>query len=129
MASIFNIARRLFRRREQRRFVVQGGTFVVIAPGTQQEYKVQLVDISQGGLAFIYRGSPSELESSGVLKFLAENPHLKNIKFETVSDIPAPGEAQAWEPHRRRGVMFRWLGILEQTELSEYIKKISIGEK
>ena len=39
------------------------------------ERKVQLVDISLGGAAFIYRGSPTELEAAGFLKMFAQTPN------------------------------------------------------
>ena len=128
MGDILNILRRLFKRREHKRVIVQSGTFVIVAPGTNREQKVQLIDISQGGLAFVYQGSPEELEKSGILKILIERPYLANFDYETASDMPVPGGGgvQSPAPYRRRGVKFTWLGTIKVMELKDYIKKVSI---
>jgi hypothetical protein len=126
MASIINYFRMLFKPRRQQRFTVKSGTFVIVSPGTDQEQRVQLIDISRGGAAFIYQGSREELEESGVLKILAEAPGLAKVNFETVSDKPTPESLQASEPYRRRGVKFKWLGIMEESQLKAYIKDVGI---
>jgi hypothetical protein len=114
----------LFKHREHERYNVQSGTFVIVAPGTGGERKVQIVDISMGGAAFIYNGRPEELEESGVIKMLTEDASLEKLEFDTVSDIPMPGSAQPTEEFRRRGVKFKWLGILDKAELNKFIEDI-----
>ncbi len=126
MANILSYVRRLFSPRSHRRFMVQNGTFVIVSPGTDQEQKVQVIDISQGGAAFIYQGSKEDLETSGVLKVLVENPSLEKIHFETVSDEPAAGSKDASSPYRRRGVKFKWMGVMETADLMNFVKSISI---
>ncbi len=123
------ILRRLFRQRRHKRYLVQSGTFVIVSPGTDREQKVQLLDISQGGTAFIYQGSPEELEESGILKMLVERKYLANVPYNTASDVPAPGceGVQSSVPYRRRGVKFNWMGVLQEVELKNYIKKVSIN--
>ncbi|MCX5832689.1 MAG: hypothetical protein NT140_12545 [Deltaproteobacteria bacterium] len=123
------ILRRLFKQRHHKRFIVQSGTFVIVSPGTDREQKVQLLDISQGGTAFIYQGSPEELEESGILKMLVERQYLANVPYDTASDIPAPGCecVQSSVPYRRRGVKFNWMGVLQEVELRNYIKKVRIN--
>lgn len=123
------ILRRLFKQRRHKRFLVQSGTFVIVSPGTDREQKVQLLDISQGGTAFIYQGSPEELEESGILKMLVERQYLANVPYNTASDVPAPGceGVQSSVPYRRRGVKFNWMGVLQEVELRNYIKKVSIN--
>ncbi len=123
------ILRRLFRQRRHKRYLVQSGTFVIVSPGTDREQKVQLLDISQGGTAFIYQGSPEELEESGILKMLVERKYLANVPYNTASDVPAPGceGVQSSVPYRRRGVKFNWMGVLQEVELRNYIKKVSIN--
>ena len=118
------ILRRLFRQRRHKRYLVQSGTFVIVSPGTDREQKVQLLDISQGGTAFIYQGSPEELEESGILKMLVERKYLANVPYNTASDVPAPGceGVQSSVPYRRRGVKFNWMGVLQEVELRNYIK-------
>jgi hypothetical protein len=102
---------------------------VIVSPGTDREQKVQLLDISQGGTAFIYQGSPEELEESGILKMLVERQYLANVPYNTASDMPAPGceGVQSSVPYRRRGVKFNWMGVLQEVELRNYIKKVSIN--
>jgi hypothetical protein len=129
MANIFNYCRMLFKPRRHQRFSVKSGTFVIVSPGTDQEQRVQLIDISRGGAAFIYQGSPEELQESGVLKILAEAPALAKVDFETVSDKPTPESLQASEPFRRRGIKFKWLGVLEESQLKTFIKEVGVSTK
>jgi len=126
MANIINYFRMLFKPRTQQRFTVKSGTFVLVSPGTDQEQKVQVIDISLGGAAFIYEGSPEELKASGVLKVLAEAPDLAKVNFETVSDRPTSESPQTSGPFRRRGVKFKWMGVLEQAQLKSFIKEAGI---
>ena len=131
MDSILNYCRRLFKARQHQRFAVQSGTFVIVSPATdpEQERKIQIVDVSHGGAAFIYQGPPTELEDTGFLKMFAETPNSDRTQFHTVSDIPAPGCEQTEEPFRRRGVKFMWMGLLGKEELGEFIKEFTICPK
>jgi hypothetical protein len=126
MANVLSYVRRLFAPRNHQRFMVQNGTFVIVSPGTDKERKVQVIDISQGGAAFIYQGSKEELEASGVLKMLVEKTRLEKVHFETVSDEPVPGLTDTSLPFRRRGVKFKWMGVMENADLKDYLKNISI---
>jgi c-di-GMP-binding flagellar brake protein YcgR len=129
MPDILNYCRMLFKNREHKRYNVQSGTFVIIAPGTDGERKVQIVDISMGGAAFIYNGRPDELEQSGVISMLTEKESLKKLEFETVSDVSVSESAKTSKEFRRRGVKFKWLGVLDKAELSEFIEEISTFPK
>ena len=111
--------------RQHQRFLVQKGTFVIVSPGTDKERKVQVIDISQGGAAFVYQGSKEDLEKSGVLKLLARDASLEKVNFETVSDEPAPGSTCTSLPSRRRGVKFQWMGVVEKADLRDFVKSIS----
>jgi hypothetical protein len=115
----------LFKFRRHERYNVRSGTFVIVSPGTDGERKVQIVDVSMGGAAFIYDGSPEELDTSGILNLLVEKTSLEKVNFDTVSDIPIPGCTQPSETFRRRGVKFKWLGVLDKAELSKFIKMVS----
>jgi hypothetical protein len=106
--------------------MVQSDTFVIVSPGTDKEKKVQVIDISQGGLAFIYQGSKEDLDTSGVLKMLAKNPNLEKVNFDTVSDKPAPEFTYTSLPTRRRGVKFKWMGVMKEADLRNFIKSISL---
>lgn len=128
MASILSSIRRLFKRRQHERYFVKEGTFIIISPSDSkdQEQRVQLIDISQGGMAFIYHGPPSDLETSGILKLLTQK---RAIGFDTVSDVPVPVNTPESEPLRRRGVRFNWMGPFERVELSNLIKEVGICTK
>ena len=129
MANIFNYLRRIFKPRAHKRFVVKSGTFVLLLPGTDREHRVQVMDIGMGGAAFIYQGSPEELEESGVLKVLADAPGLEKVHFDTVSDKQTPESRRTSEEYRRRGIKFKWLGVLEEQQLEDFIKEVGIVEK
>jgi c-di-GMP-binding flagellar brake protein YcgR len=126
MAKIFSYVRRESETRQHQRFMVPKGTFVIVSPGTDKEWKVQAIDISQGGMAFVYQGSEEDLNTSGVLKILAKNANLENVIFETVSDEPAPGSTDTSLPYRRRGVQFEWMGVVGKEDLMDFVKSISI---
>jgi hypothetical protein len=129
MANIINYCRMLFKPRIHQRFTVKSGTFVIVSPGTDKEQRVQVIDISLGGAAFIYQGSPEELEASGALKVLAEAPGLAKVNFDTVSDKPTSESLRTSEPYRRRSVKFKWMGVLEKAELKCFIKEVGINTK
>jgi hypothetical protein len=126
MGKILSYVRRLFAPRIHQRFMVQNGTFVIVSPGTDKEQKVQVIDISQGGAAFIYQGSTEDLETSGILKMIVESPNLEKVNFETVSDELALGPTDTSLPYRRRRVKFKWMGVMEKADLKTFVKNISI---
>jgi len=133
MTGILNSIKMLFNRRRYKRYFVKDGTLVVISPGNveNQEQKVQLIDISNGGMAFIYNASQSKIETSGLLQLIIEKPPYRSesIRFDTVSDAPAPGDKQAPEQFRRRGVKFRWMGFYDESALAKLINEVKICEK
>ncbi|MCE5263222.1 MAG: PilZ domain-containing protein [Deltaproteobacteria bacterium] len=131
MAGFMNSLRRVFKGRQHPRYLVKDGTFLIIRSAGEngEEQKVQLLDISEGGMAFIYQGSPAELEKSGMLKLLSGRPHGEKIEFETVSDLPLPGVADLANTLRLRGVKFKWMGLFEQAQLKDLIDTVKVCEK
>jgi hypothetical protein len=129
MAGILSYCRRLLKPRLHKRFSVGSGTIVLLLPGNKKERKVQLIDISQGGAAFIYKGPPDELEESGMLKVLAAAPGLEKVYFDTVSDRPLSDPGESGEPYRRRGVKFKWMGVWEQAQLKSFINEVGAAIK
>jgi hypothetical protein len=119
----------LFKRRKYQRFTVDKGTVVVVSPGTDRERMVHVIDISLGGAAFIYQGTPEELDKAGVIKILSKMNSLDDINFETVCDVPAPDSGQTPEPFRRRSVQFKWMGVVEKVQLKSLIKEIGVVPK
>jgi len=128
MANISNLWRRLFKRRKYQRFAVHSGTFVIVSPAKEegQGRKVQIVDISLGGAAFIYPGSPSDLEADGFIKMFSKTSDAGKVQFQTVSDIPAPSSEQTEESFRRRGVKFTWMGMVGKAELKDFLKEFGL---
>ena len=126
-----NFLRRFFRRRQHPRHYPVKGAYLVVAPyahGAKKTRKVQILDISEGGCAFIYNGSKEDLEESGFLDFLeGDSVFLDRVSFTTASDIPLPQTKDNYDWLRRRGVEFKWLGIVGQQKLREFIERISIG--
>ena len=110
--------------RRQQRFMIPKGTFVIVSPGTDKEWKVQAIDISQGGMAFIYQGSKEDLDTSGVLKILAKDACFENMNFETVYDEATTGSKYTSLPSRRRGVKFKWMGVVEKEDLMDFVRCI-----
>jgi hypothetical protein len=122
MGGIFDGIRRIFKGRQKDRYSVTGKAIVVIAPSTDKEKQVQILDISHGGMAFVYDGTKEELMDSGILKLLAANePYLEKVNFETVSDIPL---SETGGQYRRRGVKFKWMGVFDQAKLDDFIKEV-----
>ncbi|MGB5218447.1 MAG: PilZ domain-containing protein [Smithella sp.] len=125
--------KKLFNRRRHKRYFVKDGTLVVVSPGNVEnpEKVVQLVDISNGGMAFVYQGSPAEIEKSSLLQVVTQKPpyRTESIRFDTVSDEPVAEDAQTSEQFRRRGVKFRWMGFFDETAFKNLIDEIKICEK
>ncbi|HOI74697.1 MAG TPA: PilZ domain-containing protein [Syntrophales bacterium] len=122
MRGLSDGIRRIFKRRLQSRFSVTGRAMVLIAPGEDSERKVQVLDISRGGLAFVYDGPKEDLEDSGILQLLAHNVvFLEKVHFETASDVALQ---ESEERYRRRGVRFKWMGVLDHGKLDDFIREV-----
>ena len=110
-----------FKNRIDNRYLIQNGSLVVVVPtkdGNIIEWKVQVIDISLGGAAFIYKGSPDDLAKSGLIRFPNDVPDA--VVFKTVSDL----ECSEGSTYRRRGVKFEWKGVLGKTMLDVFIKNM-----
>jgi len=118
------ILRRLFKSRNHPRFYTNKGVVVVIGPYTSSGREIQLLDISEGGCAFVYNGTKDELKESGMLSLLADDiPCIDRVDFHTASDSPMPDTPNL----RRRGIEFKWLGTADRKRLQAFIKENSIG--
>lgn len=126
--GLSKILRRLFRPRLHPRFYTDKRVFVVVEPYTSEERKVQMLDISEGGCAFIYDGSKEELEKIGLLSLQFKDiPYLERIDFVTKSDNLLSDSSNEEKQLRRRSVEFKWLGVFDRKKLKEFIKKNVIG--
>ena len=81
--------------------------------GRETKWAVRVTDISLGGTAFIYEGSPADLAKSGLIA-LSEGDA---VKFKTVWDIESTEEPRC----RRRGVRFQRKGILCNNQIIQFI--------
>ena len=115
---------RKVRRRRYKRFRSRGNAYVVIStPQDGDPRQVQIIDISQGGMAFIYQGDKEGLVRDAELSLFDEEAmYLDKIGYEDISDIAINGDGD--ENYRRHSVRFKWLGVLDRTQLKRFIKKI-----
>ena len=126
--KLLKILKRLFSPRLHPRFYADKGVLVVIEPYTAEGRKVQMLDINEGGCAFIYNGSKEELKESGLLNLQFEDiPYLERVNFVTKSDNLLSDSNDKEEQFRRRGVEFKWLGVFDRKKLKEFIKQNAIA--
>lgn len=125
--------RRLLRPRRHPRHYTTKGVFVIVSPypykpEKMEGRKLQILDISEGGCAFIYNGTKQDLVEAGILCLMDEDSIcLESADFVTVTDKSLPQEKEEAGWIRRRGVMFKWLGVFDRKRLKEFIKQKSIG--
>jgi len=126
------LLRRLLKPRRSPRYYTDKSAFVVVSPYTADGKKgkrVQILDISEGGCAFIYRGTKEELVESGLLTIMDnETPCLESVDFVTVTDNPLPKALDTSGLLRRRGIRFKWLGVFDRDRLNKFIEQNAIGQ-
>ena len=116
-----NFIRRLLNKRKHKRYISCGETYLIIHPYTENEAKVQVIDISNGGCAFVYQGKKSDLEETGLANLLAENRlYLERTRYNTRSDTKLNPFA------RRRGVEFVYMCIRDKQQLKECVDASSL---
>lgn len=133
MTGFLDRFKKLFNRRRHQRYFVEEGTLVVISPCSidHAEQTVRLIDISKGGMAFIYQGSPSGIEKSSFLQMITKKPPYRtdSLRFDTVSDMPVSESTESSEQFRRRGVKFKWMGFCDESALENLINEVTLCEK
>lgn len=137
--NIAEIIKIIFSSRRHSRFSVNEGVLVVIENLEATHGKVhvleiserkqlQLLDLSEGGCAFIYNGSRQDLEESGFLSLKFHDiPFIERIGYATKSDIILADTIDQEKPLRRRGVEFHWIGVVDRKKLKEFIKQYAIS--
>jgi c-di-GMP-binding flagellar brake protein YcgR len=137
--KLSKILKRLFRPRLHHRYSVDNGVLVLIEPHAVAYRKVQMLDISkrnqvqmlnisEGGCAFIYNGSRKDLEASGLLSLhFKDILCLERVGFVTKSDSLLSDSNDKKEQLRIRSVEFQWMGILDRKKLKEFIKQNAIA--
>lgn len=116
--------RKIFSRRKHSRYHTNEKTFIIFQPFTPDEQKLQIIDISEGGCAFIYTGEERDLEAMTRVNLMSEGLHQHNvvngIHLSKVTDRRVSG------PFRRRGVEFMWLGAMDREKLKKFIDEVSL---
>jgi len=119
-------------RRKHKRFKVQDSAFVVVgAPFRPHSTKVgQIIDMSMGGLAFGYIADEDRSNASSELGiFLADNSfHLRQIPFETISDLKTNRVPFSSISMRRSGVQFGELTHDQISQLEYFIQNHTISK-
>jgi hypothetical protein len=126
--KLLKILKRLFRNpRLHHRFSVDNGVLVLIEPHAAAPRQVQMVNISEGGCAFIYNGSSKDLEASGFLSLQFKDILcLERVGFVTKADSLLSDSNDKKEQLRIRSVEFQWIDILDRKKLKEFIKQNAI---
>jgi len=130
--KLLKILKSLFRHprnpRLHPRFSVDNGVLVLIEPHAATPRQVQMVNISEGGCAFIYNGSRKDLEASGFLSLQFKDiPYLERIGFVTKSDSLLSDSNDKKKQLRIRSVEFQWIGVLDRKKLKKFIKQNAIA--
>ena len=126
--KLLKILKRLFRPRLHHRYSVDNGVLVLIEPHAATPRQVQMVNISEGGCAFLYNGSRKDLKASGFLSIQFKDILcLERVGFVTKSDSLLSDSNDKKEQLRIRSVEFQWMGILDRKKLKEFIKQNAIA--
>lgn len=113
--------RKIFTRRKHSRFHAKEKTFIVFQPFTPDEQKLQIIDISEGGCAFIYTGEEQDLDAIGQVNLMCDNVHqVDSVTFSKVRDEHLSG------PFRKRSVEFRWLGTVDKAKLKKFVEQAAL---
>ena len=116
-------------RRGHLRFRAQDLTFATF--GTHGKEVGEIVDISMGGLAFLYIANGDQIHTSGHLEiFAAHNGfHLSEVPFTTISDFALPNEfPTSLIIMMRCGVEFVELTETQVSQLGYFIKHHTVSE-
>lgn len=114
--------RKIFTRRKHSRYHAKERTFIVFKPFTPDEQKLQIIDISEGGCAFIYTGEERDLEAIGQVNLACESEEqlVDGLNFTKVRDEHLSG------PFRKRSGEFRWLGTMDKGRLKKFVEQASL---
>lgn len=113
--------RKIFTRRKHSRYHAKEKTFIVFKPFTPDEQKLQIIDISEGGCAFIYTGEERDLEAIGQVNLMGNSSDIVDgLTFSKVRDEHLSG------PFRKRSVEFRWLGSIDKDRLKRFVDHSSL---
>jgi hypothetical protein len=115
-------------RRKHERFRVQGDAFAVLGP--RSDILGNIIDISEGGLAFRYVAGPESSAGPCELDILCADRsfHFYKIPFETISDFEMTNEVSFGSlTPRRRSVQFRELTPDQTSQLQHILRNYTNG--
>jgi len=116
-------------KRKHTRFRSQDLAFAAF--GSHSKEIGEIIDISMGGLAFLYIADGDQINESRELEiYLAKDDfHLKEVPFNTISDFELPNEFPTSSIiMRRRGVQFGDLRQDQVSQLGYFIRNHTVGE-
>lgn len=109
-------------RRRHQRFNVQNGAFAALSP--QFVVIGQIVNISEGGLAFRYIASRPRSKDAVRLNILLTDGSfcLERLGFRTVWDVPTPQEfAYGFITYRHCGIQWEGLSAGQKADLTYFM--------
>ena len=118
MNRLTNYLRRIipFFRRRHKRHPAPEGMYVVLGVPQPDGLNFQIIDVSLGGVAFIYQGAREDLERFEKLSITdGDKCFVDNLMFKPV------GEQYIDSEKMRVGSEFRFMGVLEQSKLRDFI--------
>jgi len=116
-------------KRKHTRFRSQDLAFAAF--GSHSKEIGEIIDISMGGLAFLYIADGDQINESRELEiYLAKDDfHLKEVPFNTISDFELPNEFPTSSIiMRRRGVQFGDLRQDQVSQLGYFNRNHTVGE-
>ncbi len=114
-------------RRKQRRFNVKDSAIAI--PKSDPKKQGQIIDISRGGLAYIYNESDDLSKEFAELAIIMadKNFNLDNIPCKTISDVTLPdGAPLGFMPMKRRSIQFGELTANQTDRLDHLIENHTI---
>jgi hypothetical protein len=103
-------------RRKHKRYPAQEGMYVVLGIPGSEGLHFQIIDVSLGGIAFIYNGSRNDLDDFEKLSITdGDKCFVDNVLFQPVTGQYLDDEKM------RVGSEFRFVGVLEKAKLKDFI--------
>lgn len=122
------LGKKLFRkstgpnRRKHKRYNVIDGAYVIIEQYRGVAEKIQLLDIGEGGLAFVYAFMGDAIAENGQISIIAgDKIYLEKVLYETMSDEELSQVSNEMIVMRRRGVQFKKLKGVDKDRLMDFI--------
>lgn len=113
-----------FSRRRHKRYQVVDGAYAFIGPFANPGERIKILDISGGGLAFMYAFQSEEIPEIGLISIGAENEvYIRDVPYATISDEELESLGDDMAEMRRRGVQFRRIKDVNKTRLKAFIRE------